>query len=162
MKIYHYLHESATGSATGIVEGWRPSSSPNVVVCPLWVETYYLNVDEQEQGVLVVFDGEILFGGLPKNARVVRSDPFILSCPSKSVRNSPDYVFVAGPIYRSIRETIMKDKTGVLVFRHFVLLPACTAVVRKYRNRSLSPVYVMIQVTKGKNGPVVEWRTTSY
>lgn len=153
MKIFHYLHESKIG----VAETERRSPTD------IWVQLpdggRGLKVHELDKRALIVFDGDLLFGGLPKNAKVVLTEfrgP--ISCPEKSVRKGqPHASFEAIPAYDT-----RNGKTSVRLWRHFILLKSSTAIVRKYRNDSLSPVYVIIDVRQGKDGHIVEWRTSSY
>ena len=155
-KIYHYRHEKSIGTmdADRINPKYVSISFPDEVrkkcIVPL---------DEREQRALIVFDGELLFGALPKKASVVNSFPLVqITCPSRSMRNPPVFSCTALPQYIA-NGPIM----NLQISRHFILLPVCTAVVRKYRNKSLSPIYVIIRVFVNNHGTrVVEWQTTSY
>ena len=152
MKIYHFLHESAIGA----VNGERISSSQVLCVLPDGFR-YRIYVDERDKRTLIVFDGELLYGGLPKNAKVIQSLPLdSLLRRNNYVRNNPDY-----PCSMPAYDLGLED-VSIKIYRHFVLLPSCLAAVRKFRDANLSPIYVFITVVRGKKGPIVEWRTTSY
>ncbi len=155
-KIYHYRHEKSVGT----LDVHRNDAKSVSVSFPDELSgEYRIPLDEREQRALVVFDGDLLFGALPKKATVVRSISLSqISCPSRSMRKTPVFLYDAVPSY---------EKNGtrmqIHISRYFILLPVCTAVVRKYRDKSLSPIYVIIRVCVNNHGTrVVEWQTSSY
>ncbi len=151
--VHHYLHEKAFGTTTA------KRVDANTVVCRFGDKEYRIPANERDQRTLVVFDGELLFGGLPRSATVVQSVSLgFISCPAEAMRKSPEYPCEALPKYHKERK-----KTGIEIFRHFLFLPSCTAIMRKFRNKSLSPIYTIISVFVNEKGTiVVEWQTTSY
>lgn len=151
--VHHYLHEQALGTTIA------KRIDASTVICRLGDRGYRLPVNERDQRTLVVFDGELLFGGLPRSATVIQSNPLhIISCPTEAVRKNPKYFCEAFPKYHEIER-----RMAIWVNRNFLLLPSCTAIVRKFRNKSLSPIYVIIRVFVNEKGTrVVEWQTTSY
>lgn len=151
--IHHYLHEQAAGTVN------TKRTDSNSLICTFGDAEYHLSVNERDQRSLVAFDGELLFGGLPRSATVVQSVSIEnISCPSDTMRKNPEYWCEAFPRYSR-----GEKKTSLNIFRHFLLLPSCTAIVRKFRNKSLSPIYVVIKVFYNDHGTrVVEWLTTSY
>lgn len=151
--VHHYLHEQAFGTVVA------ERLDANTVSCILGGTEYHLPVNERDQRTLVVFDGELLFGGLPRGATVIQSISLgRISCPSEAMRKKPEYPCEAAPKYHK-----EDKKTGIEIFRHFLLLLSSTTIVRKFRNKSLSPVYVVINISVNNKGTkVVEWQTTSY
>lgn len=151
--VHHYLHEQAFG--TTVAE----RIDVNTVRCILGNSEYNLSVNERDQCTLVVFDGELLFGGLPRGATVIQSVSLdSIFCPTDAMRKNPEYPCDAVPKYHK------EDKrTSIEIYRHFLLLLSSTTIVRKFRNKSLSPIYVIINVSVNRKGTrVVEWQTTSY
>src|SRR3989344_4166626 len=98
--------------------------------------TVLLPIDVRDQRTLVIFDGFIVAGGLPRNHLVVVLEKVL------------DF------------ENMEKGTRSISAdhWRYFVLLPSCRAVVFRYRPKSLSPQGVVIEVSKGR----VEFKTTSY
>jgi hypothetical protein len=153
---HHYLHEQAFGTTIAKRE------DANTVICGLGKYDYSLSINERDQRALIVFDGELLYGGLPKNAAVL--DSFHLPdiyLPSAVMRKNPEYPCEAWPHY--VRDDDDDPETAICIYRHFLLLPSCTAIVRKFRNKSLSPIYTIIRTFVNEKGTrAVEWQTTSY
>jgi hypothetical protein len=153
--VHHYLHEKIIGT----VVASRIDASTIVCELPNEDKEYFLPVDERDQRCLVVFDGDLLFGGLPRSAIVVKSILLDkISCPADSMRKIPDY-----PCEATIDYHLEGKDAWIEIFRHFLLLPSSTAIVRKFRNKSLSPIFVTINVSTNEKGTrIVEWQTTSY
>ena len=150
-KAYHYLHESASG--TSLI---RRINKANVLVkLPDEERDYYLPIDHRDKRILVIFDGELLYGGLPKAAKVILREPKgYISAPASQFQAGVGYQCIAMPDY-----SLNGLMAEVSIWRYFILIPSRTAVVRKYRAKNLSPVYVVITVRK--DGDRVIWQTTS-
>jgi len=164
-KVYHYLHNSASGTTiANLLAPEVPILVVNLpVVIPKLSKTieirYQLDIDSRDQRTLVVFDGHIPWGGIPKGGDVV-----FLRCMGK----------IEAPI-QSIRKVNIAEEDSLLkfggtaysdmgacaylgIFRYFLLLPKSVSCVRRYDNRSLRPIYTFIEVDeKG-----VTWRNSSY
>jgi hypothetical protein len=152
--IFQYLHESAIDTQL------MRRIDDKMVLCHLGDgSTYHINVDVRDRRALVVFDGEVLFGGLPKNATIVHTESIgMIFCREKAMRKESACPCAAYPKYQ-----YEIGRIGVELSRYFILLPSCKAIVRKYRQKNLSPVYVIICVQDGLNGKkIVEWQTTSF
>lgn len=154
-KVFHYLHEQAIGTT----KIQRIDSQRISFMLSGEDSVRELIVDERDRRAFVVFDGEILCGALPKSATVVHRECIgELLCPMDHLRVTPDYCLNTRPKYG-----IKNKMVFVRLTRNFVLLPSCTTVVQKYRNKSLSPLYVVIHVfSSQKDNRVVEWETTSF
>lgn len=152
--IFQYLHESAID--TQVV---RRIDEKTVSFRLEDGSVYRINVDVRDRRALVVFDGEILFGGLPKNASVVHAESLgAIFCREKAMRRELACSCAAYPKYQ-----YEIGRIGIELCRYFILLPSCKAIVRKYRQKNLAPVYVIICVRDGLNGKkIVEWQTTSF
>lgn len=157
--LHHYLHNQAIGT----VLCQRRDEQTLDCMLPDG-ETYQLRVDSRQQANLVVFDGQLPFGALPKRAIVLELQNYTgrlhqqLSCRKEAMRKAPDYPCVAAPQYVEVGDMEVID-----VWRYFILLPSCMAVVRKFRDDSLSPIYVVIDSSYNQEGKgIVEWRTSSY
>ena len=153
-KIHCFLLESGIGAQE------LRRIDPKTVLCHLEDGSEYrLNVDERDQRALVVFDGEVLFGGLPKNTTIVHVESIgTIYCPAKQMRKEMMFPYFAFPKYYD-----EGAKVGIELQRYFILLPSCVAIVRKYRQKNLMPIYVLICVHNGQDGKkIVEWQTTSY
>jgi len=155
-KIFHYLHEQVIGSTR------YERIDSQVVECILdrELESYRLSVDESDKRVLVAFDGELLFGGLPKNAHIVRCQTLgAVACDFASMQKNQDNHH----IYTQAESNYhIGNKVTVDIWRYFILLPNGMAVVRKYKDEDLSPIYVIINVsTNKKEEKFVQWGTTS-
>ena len=154
VTVHHYLHECATG----VVRAKRIDDKTIKFTLDDG-NMYAMSHDHRDRRALVVFDGELLFGGLPKNAQIICYESLgAIYRNHADIRKNVGYPCVALPKYQ-----YDDDHTGIELFRYFILLPSCHAIVRKYRQRNLSPIYVTIRVFNGKNdNKVVEWLTTSF
>lgn len=151
-KAHVFLHDSAITTATV----WSLEQGKFQVT--LNDQHYQLEIDPRDRRVLVIFDGEILFGGLPKNATVLKEvDLPCLTERSCIMRALPEHHETAVPDYENCGE-----HTVLLIKRYFILLPSCRAIVRKYKMPGLRPAYVTIVVQNAKHGKQVEWLPTSY
>jgi hypothetical protein len=157
--VHHYLHNMAIGA----VSCNRLNDKSLACVLPNG-DAYELEVDHRDHKNIVVFDGELLHSGLPRNSTVLYigasqiANQQTIACPSAKMRRDPEYPYVAHPQY-----DIVDGGKSIEVKRYFLLLPSCSAVVRKFRNDSLSPIYVIINSFYNEHGKgVVEWRTSSY
>lgn len=156
-KVYHYLHNMASDATEAVREGdLLVFKLPN----PNWQKRdvepeaeYKLQIDERDQRTLVVFDGHIPWGGLPKNGTVVFEMRILELCVSEENVRKPN----------SSEETALwnicdNGKATLSINRHFLLLPKSVACVRRYDNKSLRPIYTFVEV----NEKGVTWRTSSY
>lgn len=164
-NVYHYLHESASGKVVAKWENWhinppKPESKILVLELPLTFRsttkiTYQLNVDPRDQRTLVVFDGHIPWGGLPKNGTVVLEIPTLELCvPEGNIRKpNPSEETALWNIWDN-----GKNEATLSIDRYFILLPKSVSCVRRYDARSLRPIYTFIEV----NEKGVTWRNSSY
>ena len=121
--------------------------------------TVLLPIDVRDQRTLVIFDGFIVAGGLPRNHLVVVLEKILdLSVPTGQFRISCELGAETPQVFDF--ENMEKGTRSISAdhWRYFVLLPSCRAVVFRYRPKSLSPQGVVIEVSKGR----VEFKTTSY
>ena len=121
--------------------------------------TVLLPIDVRDQRTLVIFDGFIVAGGLPRNHLVVVLEKILdLSVPTGQFRISCELGADTPQVFDF--ENMEKGTRSISAdhWRYFVLLPSCRAVVFRYRPKSLSPQGVVIEVSKGR----VEFKTTSY
>ena len=154
LYVWHYLHDSAQGRTK--VE--RISANSITVTLPVMgggEEAYTLSVDVRDRRALVAVDGDLLWGGIPHSATVLRSDIIgELQMEAINVRK-----------HRSSEESAaykfqtdgLRDIAVLKLWRHFLLLAQSRSVVRRYRADRLAPQYVFIEVDHGK----VYWRTTT-
>lgn len=113
--------------------------------------------DERDQRVLVAFDGEIPWCGLPRSGD--QQAEFLLDTLTVrgSQKRKPRPFELAGP-YQSGAE----DAHLPLV-RRFILLPAGNALAMRYRPHSTTAWYAMIQILKHRDGKAeVEFITTDH
>lgn len=163
MYAHHLLYEQAHGKA--LVE--RAKETDVIVHLP-W-DKVVLPIDYRETRTLVVFDGFVLFGGLPRNSeilQVTKLDDLVSNadnCPKNLWNDFVDSCYFFPDELYSTSDLRSGNEKGLLQviaehYRYFVLLPTCRAVVFRYRPKSLSPQGVVIEVSKGR----VEFKTTSY
>ena len=151
-KVYHYLHESASG----VVDGeWK-----NGKFCFTLSEIpYELCIDPRDQRTIVVFDGHIPWGGLPKGDKVVyistpiRIETNVQSLRKQNLTEEGSRLEFASAAYSGKGTYAYLD-----ICRYALLLPKSVACVRKYDHKSLRPIYTLIEV----NEKGVTWRTSSY
>ena len=168
-KVFHYLHNSASGTAIAKLDTnlFVPEISIFVVRLPLVTPElsntieirYQLDVDSRDQRTFVIFDGHIPWGGLPKGGDVVFSKQIgKIEAPIQSIRKvniveEESLLKFGGTAYSGMGAYAYLD-----IFRYFLLLPKSVSCVRRYDNRSLRPIYTFIEVDeKG-----VTWRNSSY
>lgn len=151
---YHLLYEQAHGKA----RIQQINEIQTAVYLPSSKVT--LPIDYRNKNTLVVFDGFVLFGGLPKNTDIVyRSRLNDLSVNIKSVRGTKSFLEEEMPdVYCENDSRTGKTEVFAKHWRYFLLLPTCRAVVFRYRPKSLSPQGVVIEVKDGR----AEFKTTSY
>ncbi len=160
-KIYHYLHDSASGVTIGKLQNEKlifclPSlfSLPGATV----LGEYNFYFDPREKRALIFFDGHLPWGGLPKNSKVTMWGKTIISTPIQSVRKDR-IEEETGPSGKNCPFLVDQEKKTMSLWieRYLLYLPKSRSVVRKYRADSLSPIYVMIEV----NEKGVTWRNSS-
>ena len=154
-KVYHYLHNSASGATDA---EWKTEKLIIKLPDLLGNERMWdITVDPRDQRTLVVFDGHIPWGGIPKGGDIVFSSYNIQSiCTNVKNMRKPRFEEEARTECFSFQNG---SEIAVLpIKRNFLLLPKSTACVRKYRADSLSPIYVMIEI----NEKGVTWRNSSY
>lgn len=118
-----------------------------------------LPIDFRDQRTLVIFDGFIVAGGLPKNHHVIKLEKLLdLSVPTGQFRISCEVGADTPQVFDFENMETGTRSVSAEHWRYFLLLPSCRAVVFRYRPKSLSPQGVVIEVSKGR----VEFKTTSY
>lgn len=154
-NLYHYFHGCVPGmtiASQKIGENLLTLSFPDTGG---FVEVAF---DHRQCGVLVAFDGTLLWGSLPRRnvALVYHKKLFDLDVPVGQFRKTaaeeerPQYQIV------SRREKIMAT---VPVYRSIVLLPFnYRTVIRRHDEKSMHPKYVVISTDKKS----VVWLTTSW
>jgi hypothetical protein len=151
---YHSLHNAVHGKN----EIRRLDDNRIVVYIPetglYAANDYGLRIDVRDPRVLVCFDGDIPSGGLPKGSTVISSTPFLHgpSCHvAKVYKQRSEYE--DKPSYEISRDTAYQD-----LHRRFVLLKTGRAIFRKYKDDSLQPKYLIVDVHNG----FAEFSTSSY
>ncbi len=169
MKAFHYLLESFAG----VTEYERIDSKTIEVSLSVHqaidsrqaalkyqeVLTKRLSVDERDQRVLVVFDGELLCESIPRNGE------HLFACLLGTIKTRTDHLRkprFGRPSYR-IEEQEEGEVAVLDVWRMFLLLPAGNFVFQRVRDlHSLGPSYVMGEVRKSTGKNEVIWRNSSY
>lgn len=165
-KIYHYLHNSASGCVEGEWKNGKlcfvlpliPAFSKATVNADS-LEKYQIAVDPRDQRTLVVFDGHVPWGGLPKGGDFVNVLKSIsIKTPVQSLRKQnhreeDSRLKFASAAYSGKGAYVYLD-----IYRYVFLLPKSVSCVRKYDSRSLRPIYTFIEI----NEKGVTWRTHSY
>lgn len=165
-KVYHYLHNMASGSEDAVREGdflifllpnpnWERKTEP--------FDGYNLRIDPRDRRTLVVFDGHIPCDGLPKQAKVV------LSFPLETLRVSEGNVRQPRPEEEQPLWHVFddgKNQATICINRYFLLLPKNRiACLRRYDNKSLRGIYTFIEITDKEvviQPKGITWRTSSY
>ncbi|MEK7559756.1 MAG: hypothetical protein AAB522_00430 [Patescibacteria group bacterium] len=148
-RVYHYLHGEGFGSVAG---EWLENKD---FVFSISDRSYCFHiVDPRDQRTLVVFDGHIPWGGLPRGASIVGV------IPGTFIRTQKEHV--RKPMLweeeRLHAFNIKNNRVELFINRYLLLLPKSVACVRRYDSRSLRPIYTFIEVSeKG-----VIWRNSSY
>lgn len=151
---WHYLHNTRQGK---VPIDWVNVARATVDLPDLLgVEhVYVLERDRRERRTLVVFDGHIPWGGLPKGSSVIFADRLgEVTAAATPVRQQriEEEACVHRFSERNGRTYAVLD-----LWRYFVLLPSSRALVRRYHSESLAPQYLFIEVKKG----MVTWHTSS-
>lgn len=120
---------------------------------------YVVPYDERDQRVLIVFDGEIPWCGIPRAAgeqlAVVVGELTVDVSHARKPREGE----LASPYH--IPSGVAK--TPVPLVRHFVLLPAGRALIMRYRPKSLAGWYSMVEVKKlGPDSVSVDFLNSDY
>ncbi len=115
--------------------------------------------DVRDQRALIVFDGDILWQGLPKSADEVY-------CQYVQHTFRP-YAHVRQ--HRECEEStptqsVSDNEHGrtLRIMRHGILMPAAIACVRRYRHENLTARYSLITVRRAGEKTEVEWTNSSY
>jgi hypothetical protein len=119
---------------------------------------YVVPWNEKDQRVMGAFDGDLPFGALPSSAHQVHS--VVLCTFKKHARNVR--VAKAGESPATYEWVVegSEEFARVTLIRRFLLLPAASLVVCRYR-QNLSPWYAHVEVRKGENDTAnVTWRNT--
>ena len=158
-KIYHYLHKSASGTTIG---EWQDKKFCFTLPVPLEskenVEIVLKNIDQIDHRKLIVFDGHLPWGGLPKNAKLVDRSSFMISTRKELVRKHGTEEDV-GPSGISCPFLDSENKkVHMTIYRYKLLLPKSVSCVLRYDHKSLRPIYTFIEI----NEKGVTWRTSSY
>lgn len=165
---FHYLVESSHGTSN--VE-WLNDKAVRVRVCGRSSEgvlkewAYDLNIDERDNRVLVVVDGQLLPECFSHRGKLVHQE---LVCQLETninhVRTPEGYYRGVTPPFVPHVQRDFPCVANVQVYRHFLLLPVKTKAVfvRPRDLRSLGPMYTLIEVDVENNKPVVHWRNTSW
>lgn len=158
VKFHHYLFEQHPG----LGDITRLSDERVRVALPesaFAASSYEFPLDHRDQRALVVLDGELLWNSIPK------AGDEIYSVAVGSIVTNAEHLRTArfgAPSYR-VSQLRGKDVAILELVRHFLLLPAGTAVFRRFRDRrSLGPMYVSLEVKKGPKGHTVRWLNSSY
>lgn len=157
--VYHYLHESSSGVSTA---EWQEGDKKFFLSLPALEDgeqNYLLEIDPRDRRTLIVFDGHIPWGGLPKNSKVVLSIESLgfIKTPTENVRRHKNAEECKPFAVHRFTDCERKD-IHLLLSRHFLLLPKSVSCVRKYDHKSLRPIYTFIEVDERG----VTWRTSSY
>lgn len=161
VPVFHYLYEDAIGKS----EAERTSDQEVRIELPYKLANrnfeYLLPVDIRDKRTLVVFDGDVLFGGIPRSGNVIQTKFVdIFDVPIENVRMPKENEKKDHLAYSKSNK---RDKIILMtIFRHFLLLPAGRAAVRRYRPKSLSPQYTLIDVKIQNGKPVVTWINSTY
>lgn len=121
--------------------------------------THTIPYDDRDQRALILFDGDILWQGLPKSADEVYCE----------------YVQHTFRPYAHVREhreceesmpaqSVSENAHGrtLRIMRHAILMPAAIACVRRYRHENITARYSLITVRKAGANTEVEWTNSSY
>lgn len=165
-KVYHYLHNSASGVAEG---EWKNgkfcfslppiSALPKTTVNADSLENHELAVDPRDQRTLIVFDGHIPWGGLPKSGDVVYiSTSVTMGASIQSLRKQNHAEEEPRLKFASTAYSGKGAYAYLDIYRYAFLLPKSVSCIRRYDPRSLRPIYTFIEV----NEKGVTWRTSSY
>jgi hypothetical protein len=148
---YHSLHNQVHGKSKIV----RLDDKRVVFNLPyLLMPEIGLHIDIRDPRVLVCFDGDIPSGGLPKGSTVINSTPFLHgpSCHvAKVYKQRSEYE--DKPLYEIGRDTAYQN-----LHRRFVLLKTGRAIFRKYKDDTLQPKYLIVDVHDG----YAEFSTSSY
>jgi hypothetical protein len=148
---YHSLHNQVHGKSEIV----RLDEKRVVVDLPCSLSPEHgLRIDIRDPRVLVCFDGDIPSGGLPKGSTVIHSTPFLHgpSCHvAKVYKQRSEYE--DKPLYEVGRDTAYQN-----LHRRFVLLKTGRAIFRKYKDDTLQPKYLIVDVHNG----FAEFSTSSY
>jgi len=118
-----------------------------------------VRVDERDKRALVVFDGDIPRGGLPRSGtQVWQQNVKLLRCQKEHVRKQRPFE-LCHP-HHPRHDT--QDGITVLLRRRVLLLPAGRTVLVRYRPDSLEPVYCFTEVMCNDHGHDVTFRNTDY
>jgi hypothetical protein len=151
MNCYCALHECTLGEK-GYIER---VDDKKIFVYPKHGTMQPFDVDVKDQRTLIVFDGFGVAGCLPKNSKILMK--YIiehLSVKKENFREHEDYFLE--PSYSRFGDT---NTIEVVLRRFFILLPSGkTAVMFRYRPKSLSPQGVIIKVENG----IARFETTTY
>lgn len=119
-----------------------------------------LTLDVRDQRVLIIFDGDIPWNGFPRSGHVIRSFSTIpVTKRGDYVRKARSFEEPSPPSVRDLPELNSRELT---LNRQFALLPAGTAVIRRYRSDSLAGIYSMVEVFRSGGNASVTWRNSSY
>src|SRR3989344_8544556 len=168
-NVWHYLHNSASGRADATwVKDLLVFKLPN----PDWVERkiapeaeYGLQIDPRDKRTLVVFDGCIPWGGLPKAGTVNFS--FLLERIAVPIASFRKYRLEEEPHFNDsllLENKDFKEYASIRIKRHFLLLPKSIACVQLFDNKSLRPIFTFIEIKQQKTKKeevFVTWRTSS-
>lgn len=118
---------------------------------------FLVQYDERDRRILIAFDGEVPWCGLPKAATQVHAEVlFTLVAKYAHQRKWHDYELP--PPY--IGNT---DEVDVTLRRRFLLLSAGNALIMRYRQHSLAGWYSLVRVFRHADEEVeVDFLTTDY
>lgn len=147
-KVFHYLHNMASGSEDAERDGdFLVFNLPN----PNWERKtepfaeYKLQIDPRDRRVLMIFDGHIPCDGLPKQGKVVLSFPVLeLKVFKGNVRRPrPEE---EQPLWHVFDDGW--NKATLQIHRYFLLLPRNqVACLRRYDDRTLRGIYTFVEIT---------------
>lgn len=148
MNAYCVFHERTLGEKVSV----KLFDNNAGVSLPIGDYDFTSTIDPCDKRTMVIFDGFLVVGCLPKNHRIIRQKVVKhLSVDRENFREPSDYV--VRPTYIEYPETV-----DVVLRRYFILLPSGTAVVFRYRPKSLSPQAVIINVENG----IARFSTSTY
>ena len=119
---------------------------------------FKIKFDQRQRGILVAFDGTLLWGSLPKrqNALLYHEKLFDLTVPIGQLRGArPEE---ETPQYRIVYHRERQVAT-IPIYRSVILAPFnFRMVARRYNERSMNPKYLVV-TTDDKSA---SWLTTSW
>lgn len=124
-------------------------------------QVYALPFDERDTRTLIVFDGRLPYGGLPKGASIIHVEglPRLVTKHS-NFRPAGEYEDEHLPYTRHYAAG--GAVTGIYQNRFFVLAPTTKVLFVRFRDRSLFPIFVSADIQKGRSEEVVWHHVSSY